>query len=116
VVAGFFWSVGQVLELPVQNSAASHTPFSPRHWVVAGRKEQVPALPARLQASHEPSQAELQHTPSTHLPLAHWLSPPQVAPSVLRSWHAPLAQYWPLEHCESLVQVMEQEGEVPLHT
>jgi hypothetical protein len=32
---------------------------------------QVPTLPARLQASHAPLQEELQHTPSTQLPLAH---------------------------------------------
>ena len=30
---------------------------------------QVPALPATLQASQEPPHAELQHTPSTQLPL-----------------------------------------------
>jgi hypothetical protein len=34
----------------------------------------VPAVPARLQASHEPEQEESQHTPSTQLPLAHWLA------------------------------------------
>jgi hypothetical protein len=40
----------------------------------------VPTLPARLQASHEPPQAVLQHTPSTQLPLPHSLAAVQVAP------------------------------------
>ncbi len=76
----------------------------------------MPTLPGRLQASHEPLQAVLQHTPSTHWPLAHWLLAPQVAPGVLRSTHVPLAQYWLLAHCESAVQALGQRGEVPLHT
>jgi hypothetical protein len=34
----------------------------------------VPTLPVRLQASQAPLQAVLQQTPSTQLPLAHWLA------------------------------------------
>jgi hypothetical protein len=45
--------------------------------------EQVPTLPATSHASHWPVQARLQQTPSTHSPLAHWLSPPQAVPSDL---------------------------------
>jgi hypothetical protein len=32
-----------------------------------------------LQASHAPEQAELQQTPSTQLPLEHWLAPVHAA-------------------------------------
>jgi hypothetical protein len=41
----------------------------------------VPTEPATAQASHCPSQAALQHTPSTQKPLAHWTAAPQLPPS-----------------------------------
>ncbi len=40
---------------------------------------QMPTEPATLQASHAPEQALLQQTPSTQLPLEHWLFPVHVA-------------------------------------
>jgi hypothetical protein len=36
--------------------------------------------PLPLQVSHWPAQAEMQHTPSTQLPLAHWVAAVQVDP------------------------------------
>jgi hypothetical protein len=45
-----------------------------------------------LQASQEPPQAVLQHTPSTQLPLPHWLAPVQVTPLVFFETHAPALQ------------------------
>jgi hypothetical protein len=52
----------------------------------------VPTLPATLQASHAPSQAVLQHTPSTQLPLPHWLAAPHAPPGVFFGTHAPASQ------------------------
>ena len=46
----------------------------------AGVLVQVPAAPARLQASQAPAQAVLQHTPSTQFPLPHSLATWQAAP------------------------------------
>ncbi len=40
---------------------------------------QVPA-PFRLHALHAPQLATLQHTPSTQLPLPHWLADVQAMP------------------------------------
>jgi hypothetical protein len=48
---------------------------------------QVPALPATLQAWQLPVHALLQHTPSTQLPLAHWLAMAHATPLPRR--HAP---------------------------
>jgi hypothetical protein len=42
---------------------------------------QVPTEPATLQASHAPEQTVLQQTPSTQLPLEHWLLPVHADPS-----------------------------------
>jgi hypothetical protein len=53
---------------------------------------QVPTLPATLQASQEPPHAVLQHTPSTQLPLPHWLEAEHVAPLVCFGTHAPALQ------------------------
>jgi hypothetical protein len=52
----------------------------------------VPTLPATLQASHAPPQAVLQQTPSTQLPLPHWLSAEQVVPFVFLSAQVPPLQ------------------------
>ena len=52
----------------------------------------VPTLPATLHASQEPEQALLQHTPSTHWPLPHWLADEQVAPFCCLGTHAPALQ------------------------
>ncbi len=54
--------------------------------------EQVPTWPARLQAWHWPPQAELQHTPSTHCPFAHWLAAVQAVPSASFGTQAPPEQ------------------------
>jgi hypothetical protein len=60
--------------------------------VPAATGPQVPTLPAMLQASQAPSQAVLQHTPSTHWPLPHWLLAVQVTPGVCFGTHAPSLQ------------------------
>jgi hypothetical protein len=56
--------------------------------------------PDRLQASHCPSQADSQQTPSTQWPVAHWPAAVQVCP--LASWgtqlppeHQDPAAHWP---------------------
>ncbi|MEN9797931.1 MAG: hypothetical protein RL653_1627 [Pseudomonadota bacterium] len=63
--------------------ASRHTP-APLQVVVpahslsgsefSGTLVQVPTLPARLHDWHVPPHAALQHTPSTHCPLVHWLA------------------------------------------
>jgi hypothetical protein len=40
----------------------------------------VPTLPPRLQASHPPPHAVSQQTPSTQLPVRHWLLALQAVP------------------------------------
>jgi hypothetical protein len=52
----------------------------------------MPTLPARLHASHAPPQAALQHTPSTHWPLPHWLLVEHATPFVCLGTHAPALQ------------------------
>ena len=53
---------------------------------------QVPTLPAWLQASHDPPHAVLQQTPSTQLPLPHWLEAEHVVPLDSFGTHAPSLQ------------------------
>jgi hypothetical protein len=75
------------LQKPSQTvSSAAHAARVPTGSPEAG--EHVPALPVRLQASHWPRHAVLQQTPSTQLPLVHWLLVVQAAPlpSVLTHW------------------------------
>ena len=75
----------------------------------------VPTLPATLQASQEPPHAVLQQTPSTQLPLPHWLAAEHVAPLVFFGAHTPASQKLPLLHWASEAQVVGQEAEPP-HT
>jgi hypothetical protein len=60
--------------------------------VPAATGPQVPALPGTLHASHAPVHAELQHTPSTQLPLPHWLLAEQAVLLVCFGTHAPALQ------------------------
>jgi hypothetical protein len=55
----------------------------------AGTLAQVPRLPARLQAWQVEQVALPQQTPSTQLPLVHWLAAEQVAPLPSRGWQVP---------------------------
>jgi hypothetical protein len=67
--------------------------------MVEGAMLHVPTLPGRLQASHAPPLHELlQHTPSTQLPLPHWLVAEQVAPFAFFGTQAPASQKLPLPH------------------
>jgi hypothetical protein len=52
----------------------------------------VPTLPGKLQESQAPPQAVLQHTPSTQLPLPHWLLAEQALLLVCFGTHAPALQ------------------------
>jgi hypothetical protein len=53
---------------------------------------QVPTLPATSQAWHWLPQALLQQTPSTQLPLPHWLAAVQAWPLLLFGTQAPALQ------------------------
>jgi hypothetical protein len=59
---------------------------------------QVPSEPARLQASQAPAQAVLQHTPSTQLPLAHWVPAEHAVPLGRFATQTPPLQLEPDAH------------------
>jgi hypothetical protein len=69
---------------------------------------QVPALPATSQAWHCPSHVWSQHTPSTQLPLAHWLAPPQATPSPSRGTQIPPEHQSPAAQSASRAQLPRQ--------
>lgn len=80
---------------------------------------QVPSTRAPVateQASQAPAQAVLQHTPSTQLPLRHWLAPPQDCPSSLRGRQLPPSHQWPDAQAASLPQLTGQLRLAPEHT
>jgi hypothetical protein len=85
---------------------------------VAGRTVHVPlavAPSAAEQTSHVPEQAESQHTPSTHAPVAHARPRGQARPLVRRTTHAPAElQYAFGAQSESAAQVVAHELVVPL--
>ncbi len=81
-------AVGQLADEPLhRNGAQVGLPVLPEATGL-----QVPTLPATLQESQEPPQAVLQHTPSTQLPLPHWLLAVQVVLLVFFATHAPALQ------------------------
>jgi hypothetical protein len=61
-------------------------------WGVPVTATQVPTEPETSQAWHCPPQALLQHTPSTQLPLPHWLAAVQAPPLASFGTHAPALQ------------------------
>ena len=63
-------------------------------WPV-GVLTQVPTLPETPHDWHDPVQAVLQQTPSTQLPLAHWLPSAQAMPSPSRQLPVPLHTFDP---------------------
>ncbi len=60
--------VGQVVSVPSQ-TRGEHWPVAPAGSVVQVPSAEAPR--AAVQASQPPEQAEVQHTPSAHAPLAH---------------------------------------------
>ena len=64
-------------------------------WGAPSTLLHVPTWPGTSQAWHCPPQAALQHTPSTHCPLAHWLAPAHAPPLARRGWQTPAAQKFP---------------------
>src|SRR5205823_3562144 len=62
-------SAGQVVAAPLQVSATSQAPAAARQTVPLGATEQVPTLPATLQAWQAPVQAVSQQTPLTQKPV-----------------------------------------------
>jgi hypothetical protein len=80
VPLGFFASAGQLVEVPLHVSAASHSPAAARQLVPLPTGEQIPTFPGRLQAPHPPLQAVSQQTPFAQNPEAHWLPELQESP------------------------------------
>ena len=79
-VAAASWQPPAPLHAPVlpHGGAAGHCPDGAR--VPAGMLVHTPALPVRLHAWHVPQLALPQQTPSTQLPLMHWLAAPHCVP------------------------------------
>jgi len=73
VPLGYFWQPPAPSHLPFAPHAAAplsmQTPLGSAEPAASG--EQVPALPATLQAWQEPQVALPQQTPSTQLPVPH---------------------------------------------
>ena len=61
-------------------------------WGVPLTATQLPTEPDTSQAWHCPPQALLQQTPSTQLPLPHWLAAVQAPPFDSFGTHAPALQ------------------------
>lgn len=53
----------------------------------------VPAVPVAEHVEHEPTQAELQHTPSTQKPLAHASLPTHGCPFAGSARHVPMGEH-----------------------
>jgi hypothetical protein len=86
-------SAGHTALVPLQVSAGSHEPCELRHSKPAGAMVHVPTLPGRLQESQAPPlHVVLQQTPSTQLPLAHWLLAVQAVALVFLGTQAPALQ------------------------
>jgi hypothetical protein len=76
----------------------------------------VPTDPETLQASHAPAQPVLQQTPSTQLPLVHWLAPEHALPlASLAMQLVPLHQS-PTTQFASTLHEDGHEALPPLHT
>jgi hypothetical protein len=69
---------------------------------------QVPTWPGTSHAWHWPLQLELQHTPSTHWPFAHWLAPAQALPFARNGMQRPPEQKVPVTQSVSLAQLPRQ--------
>jgi hypothetical protein len=77
---------------------------------------QIPSLPGTSQASHWPVHARVQQTLSTQLPDAHSAAVLHAAPGSFCETHTPPAQYWPLLHSTSVMQLVALPPQsVPTH-
>ncbi len=74
----------------------------------AGRLLQVPAFPGSAHETQAPTQAVLQHTPSTQFALAHWLALLHAAPNLSCGVHVPALQPDPDGQSELEVQWVGQ--------
>jgi len=83
-------------------------------WGAPATLVQVPTWPGTSHAWHCPPQAALQHTPSTHRPLAHWLGPPHAAPFASAAVQMPAEQKLPDAQSASVAQ-LPRHAEAP-HT
>ena len=72
---------------------------------------QVPTWPGTSQAWNCPPQLALQHTLSTHWPLAHWFAPPHAVPLLCKGVHTPAEQKSPVMQSVSLAQLPRQAVE-----
>jgi hypothetical protein len=78
----------QLAEVPVHR----YGPHAGLPSLPAATREHVPTLPGTLHALQAPAQAVLQHTPSTQLPLPHWLFAVHAPAFVFFGTQAPASQ------------------------
>jgi hypothetical protein len=78
----------QLAEVPVHR----YGPHAGLPALPATTREHVPSLPFTSQALQAPSQTLLQHTPSTHWPLPHWLLAVHAPAVVFFGTQAPASQ------------------------
>jgi hypothetical protein len=76
-------------------------------------KPQVPTAPSRVQEEQEPSQAELQQTPSTQKPVPHSAAVVQAAPGVSGGVQIPERQTNPEEQSLDVRHIAGQLVLVP---
>lgn len=98
---------------PAQEPVPAQAPRPPCGWPLA-TGEQVPSVAGRSQASHLPSQASLQHTPSTHAPLVQSPSPEQAVPFGLAP-HEPETHGLGSAHGTDAEHVVWQAAAAALH-
>jgi hypothetical protein len=86
-----FWQPPAPSHLPlvphVEAACVAQTPFG--SVVPAATGAHAPGLPVTLHAWHEPQLAVVQHTPSTQLPVPHWLFAVQATPCAIFVWQVP---------------------------
>jgi hypothetical protein len=88
------------LPLPLQTPVLPQAPFGAQRLcgspLPAPTLVQVPA-PVRLHAWQVAQALVLQQTPSTQLPLTHWLPAPHVPPRARFAWQLPGADVFPVQ-------------------
>jgi hypothetical protein len=112
LVAAAFWQAPLPSHLPLnpQGGVGAQPPCGSMSSAITGWH--APARPATLHDWQLPHPFDEQQTPSTQLPLSHWLAPPHSWPRRLRP-HAPLLQTLPGAQSTSAPQAALQVA--PLH-
>ena len=114
--AGVHWvstvqAVGQLAAPPQRYGVQAGVPGAP-----AASAWQTPIEPVTLHASQAPPHAELQHTPSMHCPVWHWLPAVHATPLARLAMQVVPLQNAVAAHWVSVVQLDPHAPVVPPHT